>query len=207
MALSIILLIAIKNTKRTIYILIILIIILIPNYRVIKNINIPLSYGFSVNIEDLYYRLMHNTVRGRILTEALNMPKDDIKIFLIGSGPGTFLSRAANSRAYNVMDKTVTVASGYEQIEVESNLPSFIPPFTPAAMAKYASFIFNIPTSTYLGTFSDWRSSLMSLYFEFGIIGFIIFASFFIALIKIGIRKNNLFSGRFLQVYQFLYSY
>lgn len=134
------------------------------------------------------------TPRGRILEETFELPKSDLRVFILGSGPGTFLSRAANSRAYDTMQKSV-----YDQVgggrEVESKLPGFIPPFTSWITRKYALDVVHWSTydaATWQSGLVRWVSSLTSFFWEFGIMGFAILLFFYGRLLIAGIRCGTL---------------
>lgn len=153
---------------------------LLISFNYIKTQNLRLSAHANMDMTNVI-NLMMEGAKYQLLEKTFYLPKNEPLVFLIGSGPGTFLSRAANSRAYDLMNKKIDLG-GAVFVETESNLPSFIPPKTSWITKKYASQYFNI---IWGGTLFNIQSSLMSLFWEFGIIGFAIFIFF--------LYKNNVF--------------
>lgn len=145
----------------------------------IRNNDVRLSTKATVDFSYLSFRFL-SSAKFQLLLETINLPTNEPVVFLIGSGPGTFLSRAANSRAYDTMDKASSTGSG-SGANVESNLPSFIQPHTSWVTRKYAVKYFQ---TNWFGTLYDYRSSLISLFWEFGVIGFSLFLMFFGMIIK-----------------------
>jgi hypothetical protein len=130
------------------------------------------------------------TPRGRVLEATLALPKAEPLVFAVGSGPGTFLSRAANSRAYDTMQKLVHDQVGGQR-EVRSKLPGFIPPFTSWVMRKYALDVIHWSTfeqAPWQSGLVRWVSSLTSLFWEFGLVGFVILLTFYGGRVARGLR-------------------
>ncbi|MCH7740666.1 MAG: hypothetical protein IIC93_11050, partial [Chloroflexi bacterium] len=72
-------------------------------------------------------------------------------------------------------------------------LPSFIPPFTSSLQKKYAADIIDIDNSavvSWIPGYLRWQSSTISLFWEFGIIGFSLFTAFYLSVMRKG--KNIL---------------
>lgn len=96
----------------------------------------------------------------------------------IGYGPGAFASRAASSRATGALFKD------------ETQLPSFIPPFTPPAYASvvYDLYTADIATTTRFrsGMLTNPFSSLIGIIGEYGILGAVVFGIFAGALMHRG---------------------
>jgi hypothetical protein len=88
------------------------------------------------------------------------------------------------------MNKNLATGGG-NSIEVESKLPSFIPSHTSWVTKDYAAMYFN---RIWYGTLFDYRSSLVSLFWEFGIVGFSLFILFFYKIIQIANRAKKKFN-------------
>lgn len=130
------------------------------------------------------------TPRGKVTEATLELPRTEPRVFLIGSGPGTFLSRAANSRAYDTMQKSEYDLVGGQR-EVASKLPGFIPPFTSWVMRRYALEVVHWSTyeaQTWQTGLMRWVSSLTSFLWEFGLLGFGILMYFYLRLFRNGLR-------------------
>lgn len=158
--------------------------LLIFSMDLLKNANIPISAKASVDASFIIDRFQETAKYG-IYEKSFLLASNEPLVFFIGSGPGTFLSRAANSRAYDTMEKKASTGGG-TSVEVESKLPSFIPPHTSWITHKYAVEYFG---KDWMGTLFDYRSSLVSLYWEFGVVGFLFFLAFFRKIIT---NLNNL---------------
>jgi hypothetical protein len=133
------------------------------------------------------------TSRGQVLSATIELPYREPLVFFGGSGPGTFLSRAANSRAYDVMQKSEFDPVGGER-EVRSKLPAVIPPFTSWITKKYALDVIHWSTfeeRIWQSGWVRWTSSLTSFMWEFGIIGFALFLAFYGVLIKDGLELRG----------------
>src|SRR6266576_192396 len=114
------------------------------------------------------------TPRGQILSATLYLFREEPQVFLIGSGPGTFLSRASNSRAYDTMQKNEFDQVGGGNREVTSKLPVIIPPLTSWITKKYALDVIHWSTFEELpwqSGLARWPSSVTSVVWEFGIFG------------------------------------
>ncbi len=146
---------------------------------IIKTANITMSVKSDVDVASIGIRFTESA-KYQLFEKTLKLPINEPIVFLIGSGPGTFLSRAANSRAFDTMNKTSSTGGG-NSVEVESKLPSFITAQTSWVTMEYAVMYFN---QIWYGTLFDYRSSLISLFWEFGIVGFSFFALFFYKIIK-----------------------
>lgn len=181
------------------------ILLLVLGIDYVKDANIPLSIKASVDVS-LVLDQFRETAKYDLYEKSFMLPYNEPFVFLIGSGPGTFLSRAANSRAYDTMEKKSSIGGG-QSVEIESKLPSFIPPHTSWITHKYAVEYFNI---VWFGTLFDYRSSIISLYWEFGIIGFSLFLLFFLSVITYmnkakerfeNLQTDALFLGSFILFY------
>jgi len=93
---------------------------------------------------------------------------EGILIFSLGTGPGTFNSRASNSRAYDILYKKHGV-----------RIPGFFPPYSSSYTKEYLGDLYNKDIAMSVGS----RLSLLSIPFagiaslkaELGIIGLILF--------------------------------
>ncbi|MHA1381825.1 MAG: hypothetical protein ACTSRG_25930 [Candidatus Helarchaeota archaeon] len=168
----------------------ILVILLVLFSIIIQDYLIHFSFRLSPRSEVNPVKIIENiskSAKYSLLGSTILLPFNEPFIFFIGSGPGTFLSRAANSRAYNIMEKRIPLGAG-ESVEVESKLPSFIPPFTSWVTYKYASHLFYID---WAGTLMDYRGNLISFLWEFGIVGFTFFILFFVKYSKKKKEQNK----------------
>ncbi len=144
------------------------------------------SFGesYMVYIQRPYYN--HKYV---FLTRALGEIPDEFYSWLTGTGPGTVGSRAANSRAYDTLFKLYG-----------SQLPSFIPPFTSLPAKRHfvdlyqEGFVHHGYKSV---TLAAPFSSLISLFVELGLIGFIFFLSLagalMVSFVRLAIRDPDPF--------------
>ena len=81
----------------------------------IQNKYIQLSVKSEVDVSYVSIRFI-DSAKLQLYLKTLYLPINEPTVFLIGSGPGTFLSRAANSRASDTMDKSVTIGEGQRLI-------------------------------------------------------------------------------------------
>lgn len=117
-------------------------------------------------------QLISISASGQLWAKTLNLYSLEPWVFYIGSGPGTVLSRAANSRAFDTMKKVNDVYGVNTNVEqVESKLPSFIPAKTSWVTKKHIKNLFQVDWN---GSLYDYRSSIVSYIWEFGIIGIIL---------------------------------
>tara|TARA_R110002050_G_scaffold300685_1_gene471525 strand:- start:1065 stop:2513 length:1449 start_codon:yes stop_codon:yes gene_type:complete len=172
---------------------------------VLKVDKLKFSVKSDVNIAYVSLRFV-DSAKFQLLLQTIALPKTDPLVFFFGSGPGTFLSRSANSRAYDTMEKKVNVGGG-TSVQVDSKLPSFIEAKTTWVTHKYATRYFY---TLWQGTLFDYRSSLISLFWEYGIVGFSLFIAFFASIISFlhkaskkikGLSAPNLFLQSFILYY------
>ncbi|MGH2396399.1 MAG: hypothetical protein ACRDFW_05305 [bacterium] len=145
--------------------------------------------GEAVTSVEALFQGFWLTPRGQVLDATLSLPQTEPRVFLLGSGPGTFLSRAANSRAYDTMQKGVYDQLGGE-LEVTSKLPKWIPPFTSWITRKYALDVIHWSTfeeQSWQSGLVRWVSSLNSFFWEFGLVGFLMLMFFYARLFVAGI--------------------
>lgn len=163
--------------------------ILLFSVEVIKTANISMSVKADVDVSVIVYRFT-DSAKYQLYEKTILLPFNEPLVFLIGSGPGTFLSRAANSRAFDTMNKRASAGAG-EGVEIDSKLPAFIPAHTSWITKKYAVQYFY---QSWFGTLFDYRSSIISLFWEFGIFGFSLFLIFFGKVIAIMNRMKSTYS-------------
>jgi len=130
-----------------------------------KNFNV-------MNISELFM----DSPKAMLVKNAIALPGNDPLVFIIGSGPGTFLSRAANSRAPVDLGKR-SVSYGRQIVRSNSKLPGFLPPFESRIKKKYGRDYQNLAAG--LGSLHYWGSSLLNVLFETGIVGLLLFLGFF----------------------------
>ena len=140
------------------------------------------SYNFNTVNTDFF-----NSPKYQLLQTTLRLPFYEPLTFLIGSGPGTFLSRAAFIQ--NTMSKNDTQTS--YNFGREKSIPlSKIALKDTWIRDKYAKFSFKKEFDQ--GSLFNRRSGLISIYFELGVIGLILFILFHVGIIKIGLQGNGI---------------
>lgn len=109
-----------------------------------------------------------------LIKDALNTPINDPNIFIIGSGPGTFLSRAANSLSYS----NKYVDRHQKKFALKKKLINTFGDKTSWAKEKYGYYYFD--ESKMRGSLFIFGSSFINIFYELGIIGLFLFLFFFI---------------------------
>lgn len=141
----------------------------------------PNSYNFEkVNTE------FQSSPKYKLLSAAVHLPVEEPLAFLIGSGPGSFISRAAllqfnlsnqeNRKIYNYGRENVFFTSSIALGDTWMR-------------SKYAKDAF--PDNFDPGSLFNRRSGLISLFFELGIIGLSLFAWFHLGIIKSLLNKKT----------------
>lgn len=139
----------------------------------------------SINTEQVS-KLMSLSASGQLWIKTINLHSLEPWVFFFGAGPGTVTSRAANSRAFDTMEKVVSnYGVNANAKDVESKLPSFISAKTSWVTKKHIAYLFK---TDWNGSLYDYRSSIISYIWEFGVIGLLILAFYLIKLTK-RIRK------------------
>ena len=145
------------------------------------NFNLPISHVAvkykDFGISDLERRFK-TTQKYEMLKNLVSLPKNDLNVFLIGAGPGTFLSQAGNFRMPKKENESFATLGG-QNIKVSKFFNSKIS----WVKTKYGQFFLEHQQSS--SAFSDWRSSYINLVFELGIIGLGLYLLFYIMNIKI----------------------
>jgi len=147
--------------------------------------NIYISSGVKKSVYNLVseHIVSDSRIRTWLLKDWWNLKSETPLLNLFGRGPGTFLSKACNSRAYNLLDKyKFDIAKGNKK-QVRSKLPAFIPPFASSDFRRYVY-------PKIIGMIGDditWSSSLVAFLWEFGLIGSIILVYLFWSGFKKGI--------------------
>jgi len=166
-------------------------------YILINNFNIlPSRIELSYNTTEFNALDTHEVISdikagaaGQLWTKTFDLFRIEPTVFLIGSGPGTCLSRAANSRAFDTMNKKeMAFGANNEVVEVESKLPPFIKAKTSWVTKKHIAYLFS---SRWYGSLYDYRSSIISFIWEFGIFGFAILVWFISQAFKNSRRSWN----------------
>jgi hypothetical protein len=158
------------------------IIIIILSWYNFTNGIIPLS-GLVLNdvnftVEKIYKKFSESP-KAELLANAVTLPKTDPLVFLIGSGPGTFLSRAASSITVLEKKRVLMTPTG-NKILVDSKLPGFLPFKTSWIKLKYGMSYF--ADNDIISALYNNKSSMINIYYEFGILGLCLFIGFFIYL-------------------------
>jgi len=125
------------------------------------------------------YKKFSESPKAELLTNAVSLPKTDPLVFLIGSGPGAFLSRAASSTTVLEKKRALMTPTG-DKILVDSKLPDFLPLKTSWIKLKYGKSFFD-DNDTISALYNN-KSSIINIYYEFGILGLCLFIGFFIYL-------------------------
>jgi hypothetical protein len=125
-------------------------------------------------------RQFSTSAKARLIRSAAALPANDPLVFFIGSGPGTFLSRAASSRTPARRGRAYG-SYGWQRKFAESYLPGFILPYESWIRKKYWQDGLVDPQ---LGSLYNWNSSLFNMVFETGIVGVLLFAWFFLKLAR-----------------------
>jgi len=137
--------------------------------------------------------------KNKLLNEAIELPKTDIKTFMIGAGAGTFLSYAA-----------YITSTDYAQYKKDSDKSRFgfinstrlyFANHATNVREKYGTQMFN--NEDKFSSIFNYRSTTINLIFELGIIGIIIFIFFYINLIRF--RLNSFNKVGFLVIVIFLF--
>lgn len=134
------------------------------------------SQEYNLNVVNLKFI---NSPKDQLLKAVFKLPLEYPLTFILGSGPGTFLSRADYTQ-YSIANKNKTVKfnEGREKI----NFKSEIAVKDTWIRKKYANGFFE---STYdPGSFYNRKSGLISMYFELGIIGLVLFIFFYLQIAK-----------------------
>lgn len=166
-------------------------VILILMLIIAPNLNLPISVlsfkysGMSV----------HNTLENfsqsqkyAIIKKAAALPFDEPLTFFIGSGPGTFLSRTSMLKKYFVEGHTYNLYGAKDSVKSGFLVNLFSPANT--RLEKKYNFTAIKGMSTMSSVF-DWKSSVLSFYFEFGIISVLAVIYFLYKLFKKILNKQN----------------
>lgn len=155
-------------------------VVLLSVWILLSNGVMPIS---TLVVNDANYNIINlskqflDSPKARIIESGLKLPQTEPLAFFFGSGPGTFLSRASNARVPVEQGKSA-VTYGHSISKSHSKLPSFISEFESSIRKKYGKeYYIDVP---WQGSFFDWRSSFINVYFEFGVIGIVLFIFYFI---------------------------
>ncbi|MDY7034888.1 MAG: hypothetical protein SV375_01825 [Thermodesulfobacteriota bacterium] len=125
----------------------------------------------------------YDSARTFILLDWWSQLREEPLISIMGRGPGTFLSKAGISRAFDILSKYEQDLTLGTKQEVQSKLPSFIPPFSSSDFRKFA-----YPKIFFKkGDDITWTSSLVAFLWEYGLIGFCILSLLFWQQFKQGV--------------------
>jgi hypothetical protein len=138
-------------------------------------------------------RQFSTSAKARLIRSAAALPANDPLVFFIGSGPGTFLSRAASSRTPARKGRAYG-SYGWQRKFADYYLPGFIRPYESWIKKKYWRDGLVDPQ---LGSLFNWNSSLFNMLFETGIVGLLLFAWFFLDLARRAARAREGETGVF----------
>lgn len=153
--------------------------------------NLPISIlSFSYNDNGIYNSVKNfkNSQKFEILKKAVTLPVDEPLTFIIGTGPGTFLSRTSLLKKYFVEGHTYNLYGEKDTVNT-SFLASLFPPANTRLEKKY-NFASIKGMSTMSSVF-DWKSSILSFYFEFGIISILAILYFLYRMFLFMLKSNN----------------
>jgi len=139
------------------------------------------SLTYSTYTYDGIIKHFPQTPKGQLIKNAIALPQNDPLVFIFGSGPGTFLSVAANSRTPKDSLKYMMTYTR-EYVKTSSKLPIFVEPFTSWIKYKYGQIYFSF--NDFGSSIYDWSGSFLNIYFEMGIIGLTLIIFLFWALLK-----------------------
>lgn len=153
--------------------------------------NLPISI-LSFKNEDISIINIVNRFKGsekmQIIKHAAALPFDEPLTFIIGSGPGTFLSRTSLLKKYMADGHTYSLYSAKDSVGSSTLNKLFAPADT--RLEKRYNFA-EIKGNNNLGVFYDWKSSMLSFYFEFGVISILTVIYFLYKLFKKVLNKEN----------------
>jgi len=152
-----------------------------------------------INFDDIYDGFLSVYVIGRynnkvvFYQRALDTDNRNVFQYLMGTGPGTIGSRSSNLRAYDTLYKK---AEKKNDATTRTSLPSFIPPFSSYWTRNYLADLYEEDYAEAAG----FRSALLgnpfnsavAIFFEFGVVGFILYTSIFIGFIRKSLKLINL---------------
>lgn len=158
------------------------------------DINLPVSV-LSFKYEGMS---IHNTLENfthsqkyAIIKKAAVLPFDEPLTFLIGSGPGTFLSRTSMLKKYFAAGHTYNLYGARDSVRTDYAAKLFAPADT--RLEKKYNFA-EIKGKNVMSAAFDWKSSVLSFYFEFGIISVLVIIYFlyrmFLFMLKPVNRQN-----------------
>lgn len=125
--------------------------------------------------------------REKLIEAAVKLPFEEPLVFLIGSGPGTFTSRAAYLQ-FNLANSSNDITYNYGREKI--NFTSKFAKKDTWIRSKYAKDAFYDKID--LGSLFNRRTGLISIYVELGIVGLGIFIFFHFYLIKSVLKEKNL---------------
>lgn len=120
--------------------------------------------------------------KGKLLKEIVNIPFNDPLRFIIGSGPGTFNSRAALLK-YKISNNKDHVGLGGNREELLIKNYKLLQPTETITQKKYYGILNDRANN--LGSLYERKSTrYLAIIYEFGLIGFGLFIYFFYKLFK-----------------------
>lgn len=154
-------------------------VLLVGFWYTFSNRNLPISimmwqgYGLSL---DGVLNSFNQSARGQLIQEAIKLPLEDPVRFLIGSGPGTFLSHCSRLDGY-INNNREFINYGFKEKNLRSTLTISLFPKTSWITKKFETTI--LSNNKFTGSLYDTRSSMFSIFFEFGVVGLILLAYMF----------------------------
>lgn len=150
-------------------------------------ISVLTMYSNEYNLEKVNAAFI-NSPRHQLIKAAVKLPSEEPLTFLIGSGPGTFISRAAFLQFNVGLGDSVKLNYGREKLPFYSGIALK----NTWMRNKYAPAAFYDNHDP--GSYYNRRTGLLSIYFELGIIGFMLFILFHAGIFKSAlnnIREQN----------------
>lgn len=142
------------------------------------------TYKYNLNRLNAKF---NDSPRHKLIQGAVKLPKEEPLVFLIGSGPGTFISRAAYLQ-FNIANFSNGITYNYGREKI--NFTSKFAKKDTWIRNKYAKDTFYDRID--LGSLFNRRTGLISIYFELGIVGLGIFIFFHFYLIKSVLKEKDL---------------
>lgn len=126
--------------------------------------------------------------KGRLIREIVNIPTEDPLRFLIGSGPGTFNSRAALLK-HKIADNKDHVGLGGNREGLAIHNYNFLEPTETRVQKKYADILND--KANFMGSLYERKSTLLAIVYELGLVGICLFIYFFYMLFNRSFSLNG----------------
>lgn len=160
-------------------------------FLLMPQMNLPISI-LSFKNADISLTNIVNTFKGsekmQIIKDAASLPFDEPLTFIIGSGPGTFLSRTTLLKKYMADGHSYNLYGAKDSVGSNTLHKLFAPADT--RLEKKYNFA-DLKGMSKISSVYDWKSSVLSFYFEFGIISVLTVIYFLYKLFKKILNKEN----------------